>query len=246
MGLGRAGRHRRGPAARSRRRARSVGWGAEAAALRLSAAQGALALGDAEGARADLLPSPARAAPARPPSAAAPGRPRRGCAWRAATVPAPAARWPGRSSARAHRAALGAADLRAHAGAWATEPARLGVRMALEDGRAAEVLAWAERHRAGALHLPPARPPEDPALAAAFDELRRAAAEREEAIKEGADAAGLARRQAELERLVQERSRHAEGTVEQAAGRSPRERSARRSPAACWWRSSNTTATCTP
>ena len=49
-----------------------------------------------------------------------------------------------------HRATLGAAELRAGAAANGTELARLGLRLALDDGRPWEVLRWTERWRAGA------------------------------------------------------------------------------------------------
>ncbi|GAA4543508.1 CHAT domain-containing tetratricopeptide repeat protein [Pseudonocardia xishanensis] len=77
-----------------------------------------------------------------------------------------------------HRAALTAAELRAGAAVQAHELARLGLRLALADGRPLEVLRWAERGRAGALRLPPIAPPSDDDLTAALIALHaeRAAA----------------------------------------------------------------------
>ena len=49
------------------------------------------------------------------------------------------------------RADLGAVELRAHASGDAGELATLGARLAVEDGRPAAVLDWAERWRASAL-----------------------------------------------------------------------------------------------
>ncbi|MFD1152689.1 tetratricopeptide repeat protein, partial [Saccharothrix hoggarensis] len=64
------------------------------------------------------------------------------------------------------RAGLGATELRAHASGHADELTALGLRLAVESGRAESVLRWAERRHACALRLPPARPPDDVALAA--------------------------------------------------------------------------------
>lgn len=77
-----------------------------------------------------------------------------------------------------HRAALTAAELRAGAAVQAHELARLGLRLALADGRPVEVLRWAERGRAGALRLAPIAPPPDEDLTAALVALHaeRAAA----------------------------------------------------------------------
>ena len=68
---------------------------------------------------------------------------------------------------------LGATELRAHASGHGEELATLGLRLAVESGSAARVLAAAERRRAAGLLLRPARPPDDAELAA---ELAGAAA----------------------------------------------------------------------
>jgi tetratricopeptide (TPR) repeat protein len=121
-----------------------------------------------------------------------------------------------------HRATLGATELRAHVAAGATELASLGLGLALESGRPARVLAWAERWRAGSHRMPAARPPADPALAADLAALRLAAREAEDAVLEGHDAAPLLRRQAGLEGSVRRRARHA-ATPERAGLSAPLE-----------------------
>jgi tetratricopeptide (TPR) repeat protein len=77
----------------------------------------------------------------------------------------------------AHRANLGATELRTLAAGYATDLATTGLRMALRTRRARSVLWWAERWKAAALRFPPTRPPEDPELAADLAELRRLVAD---------------------------------------------------------------------
>ena len=57
---------------------------------------------------------------------------------------------------------LGASELRAHASGHGEELATLGLRLAVESGSAARVLAAAERRRAASLLQRPARPPDEP------------------------------------------------------------------------------------
>jgi hypothetical protein len=112
----------------------------------------------------------------------------------------------------AFRASLGAAELRAHASAHAGELAELGLRLAIDSGRAGQVLLWAERWRAGALLVRPARPPDDAALAADLAELRQVAVDLADTAAAGGDPAALLRRQSTVEQRVRARSRHASGT----------------------------------
>ncbi len=116
----------------------------------------------------------------------------------------------------AHRAALGATELRVHSSTQGTELARLGLRLALESGGPGRVLAWAERWRAASLLLPPARAPEgvDAALRQDLTELRLVVADLEKATLEGNETAGLLRRQAGLERAIRQRTRQAAGAGE--------------------------------
>ena len=99
-----------------------------------------------------------------------------------------------------HRLTLGATELRAHASGHGEELATLGLRLAVESGSAARVLAAAERRRAAGLLLRPARPPDDEALAAELAELRRVTADLDEALRDGHPDAALARRQARSKR----------------------------------------------
>jgi tetratricopeptide (TPR) repeat protein len=108
-----------------------------------------------------------------------------------------------------YRATLGATELRAGAAAHAEDLARLGLRLALADGRAWEVLRWAERWRAGTLRLAPAEPPADPALARALADLRGAEADWREATLAGRAAPTHAARVARLERAVRDLARRA-------------------------------------
>jgi hypothetical protein len=110
-----------------------------------------------------------------------------------------------------HRASLGATELRAYASAHAEELARLGLHLALEDGRPLPVLAWAERWRAGALRPRPARPPADPRLADDLTALRSVVAEIEQAALAGRPTDRLLTRHASLEGAVRDRARHAPG-----------------------------------
>ncbi|MFV1990112.1 MAG: CHAT domain-containing protein, partial [Acidimicrobiales bacterium] len=67
--------------------------------------------------------------------------------------------------------------------------AELGLRLVLETEDASLVLLWAERLKAGALDLPPVRPPQDEALALAMADVRNLEAQlREETAAGTADA----------------------------------------------------------
>ncbi len=106
-----------------------------------------------------------------------------------------------------YRATLGATELRAHASGHGIDLARLGVRLALEDGRPAQVLRWAERGRAGALRRPAVRPPDDERLATELAELRRIRTEAREAAIQGSSSADLRARAAAVEKSVRNRTR---------------------------------------
>ena len=110
-----------------------------------------------------------------------------------------------------YRATLGATELRAHASGHAEDLARLGLRMAVQTGRAASVLTWAERFRAGTLQLRPVRPPDDARLAGALAELRAVVVQVENATLAGRPTRPLESRQADLEEVVKEQTRHATG-----------------------------------
>ncbi len=148
----------------------------------------------------------------------------------------------------AHRTTLGATELRAHASGHGEELATLGLRLAVESGTAARVLAAAERQRAAGLLLRPARPPDEPELAAELDELRRVTGALDEALREGRPDHDLARRQAALERTVRRRSlRAAPGTSARTPSACRRcARSPTSSASGCWWSSWRSTGSCWP
>jgi hypothetical protein len=118
-----------------------------------------------------------------------------------------------------HRAALGATELRSGASAHGADLARLGLRLAVADGRPAEVLRWAERGRAGALRLPAVEPPEDERLTQDLLELREARAALREATLEGEGSPALAQRVARLETAVRGRTMQAGRATEGATVR---------------------------
>jgi tetratricopeptide (TPR) repeat protein len=111
----------------------------------------------------------------------------------------------------AHRATLGASELRAYSSALGADLARLGVGLALAERRPSEVLAWADRWRSLSLEAPPVRPPDDAGLARDLAELRRVSAEIRETTLAGADSGALARRQEQLEAGIRHRHRLARG-----------------------------------
>lgn len=203
----------------------AAGWEVAALDARLIAARTALDLGRQRIARAELE----RAAPAR----------RRGpvqlrtAAWYAEALlalaegdraAADAALHRGVTVLEDYRATLGATDLRTAASAHTDDLAVLGLRLALEDGRPARVLEWAERCRAAALLLRPARPPGDAELADDLAELRHVVARIKEATTSGGDVEPLLRRQRELEDAVRRRAHHARGddVAAMRAGLGPR------------------------
>lgn len=107
----------------------------------------------------------------------------------------------------AYRAVFGAAELRAHSTAEGTHTARLGLRLAVDDGRPREVLAWAERGRATALAA------RQPALdvAANLARLRRVTMELAATDLDADRAARLLRQQRALEDEVRRRTWHLPG-----------------------------------
>jgi tetratricopeptide (TPR) repeat protein len=107
-----------------------------------------------------------------------------------------------------HRAALGATELRSGAAAQGAELARQGLRLALDERRASDVLRWAEAWRAGALRLPPVVPPDDAVLTAALEDLRDARSAMREAALDGEGSAELQQRVEHLEGTVRARTMH--------------------------------------
>jgi tetratricopeptide (TPR) repeat protein len=108
------------------------------------------------------------------------------------------------------RALVGASELRASAARQVADVVQEGLRSALADGSATQVLAWAERGRAASLRFPPALPPDDAALAASLAQLRMAARSRDESLLADrggwSGAAELARLEQDVVRLTRQAS----------------------------------------
>jgi len=115
------------------------------------------------------------------------------------------------------RASLGASELRAHVSSAAGDLAGMGVQLAVQAGEPESVLEWAERWRAGAMLVRPARPPDDAALARELAALRQTVAEASAAAADGRDVTPWIQRQAALEESVRRRARHAPGDHRPAA-----------------------------
>lgn len=124
----------------------------------------------------------------------------------------------GLSHVEAHRWTLGATELRVQVGGHGEELASLGLRIALESGRARSVLEWAERWRAGTLTRRPVTAVDDKDLARELTELRRVVGEVDRAALLGRSTASLLRRQAELESAVARRCRRVAGDPAKVAG----------------------------
>jgi hypothetical protein len=118
-----------------------------------------------------------------------------------------------------YRASLGATELRSGVAGQGTELARLGTRLALADGSAADVLRWAERWRAGALRRPAVQPPDDAGLARALADLRAAESALREAGRAGEPPTALARQVEQLEERIRQATRRARGDDAPAEGR---------------------------
>lgn len=192
----------------------AAGWTSAAVDARLIAARAAIALGRPAVARSELRR--ARRATRTAPLAV------RAAAWHAEALlrvhegdgrGAALAVSAGLRAVEAHRATLGATELRVHAARHGVPLAQLGIRLALDTRRARRVLHAAEQARAAALRFPPLQPPRDAPLAAALAELRHTVAAVEETILAGGDARPLVARQAGLERDIRARARHATGGV---------------------------------
>ncbi|MFI7701223.1 CHAT domain-containing protein [Nonomuraea sp. NPDC049480] len=110
-----------------------------------------------------------------------------------------------------YRATLGSSELRAQAGAHGAELAGLAQRHALRLNRPRLLLSWSERWRAGALVIPPVRPPDDEELQADLAAMRMVTSRLAEAQAQGLPTAALRREQLRLERAARDRARRAHG-----------------------------------
>jgi tetratricopeptide (TPR) repeat protein len=207
-----------GAAQRAARSLEAAGWGVETLDARVIAGRAALALGRTRLARRQL--GLAGAARHKGPVQVAMR------AWHAEALlrlsredrrGAGAAVAAGLRALEAHRVTLGATELRAQASGHGEELATLGLRLAMDSGSPARVLAAAERRRAAGLLLRPARPPDDAELAADLAELRRVSATLDAALREGGHDPELRRRQATLEASIRRRARRARGAKHDAS-----------------------------
>jgi hypothetical protein len=113
-----------------------------------------------------------------------------------------------------HRAALGASDLRATTSSIGAELARLGLRIALADGRPGALFEWAEALRGSALRLAQVTPPQSAELRDAMTELRGVGAEISRAEQGDRSTRTLVARQTRLETRVRGLSRHSTGAAQ--------------------------------
>lgn len=116
-------------------------------------------------------------------------------------------------------ATLGATELRASAAGHGADLARVGIRLAMAEGRPGPVLHWAERWRAGALRHPTVRPPGDEQLAADLAELRRLRSELRDGDVAAAAARELRARASDLEEAVRRRTLQSSADRATATGR---------------------------
>jgi CHAT domain len=104
-----------------------------------------------------------------------------------------------------HIGTLGATELRARAAGQGSDLARLGVRLAVDERRPAELLRWAERWRASSLRQPPVVPPQDDQLMADLAELRRIRSQLRGAGLAGAPVEHLQRKAISIEASIRRR-----------------------------------------
>jgi CHAT domain len=117
----------------------------------------------------------------------------------------------GMAALHRHRTQFGCLDLQTGAAVHGQDLARAGLAAALASGSPAAVYRWSERSRAQALLLPMLTPPDDPAAAAAVEELRQARHALRARELAGQPAGGLRARVETLQRRVREQSWAAPG-----------------------------------
>jgi tetratricopeptide (TPR) repeat protein len=112
----------------------------------------------------------------------------------------------GMAALHRHRTRFGCLDLQTGAAVHGQDLARAGLAAAFARRSPGAVYRWSERARAQALLLPPVRPPEDPAAAAALEELRQARHTLRARELAGRPTHGLHSRVEALQRTVREQS----------------------------------------
>ena len=123
----------------------------------------------------------------------------------------------GMTALHRYRARFGCLDLQTGAAVHGQDLARTGLRAALATGSPAGIFRWSERARAQALLLPPARPPDDPGVASALEELRQVRHQMRAAELAGRPVAALRSRSEALQRALREHAWGAPG----GGGRAP-------------------------
>ena len=103
-----------------------------------------------------------------------------------------------------YRARFGCLDLQTGASAHGRDLARAGLAAALATGSVPAVHRWSERVRGQALLLPAVRPPDDPAVASALEDLRQTRYALRAAEVDGRPVAALRGRAETLERRIRE------------------------------------------
>jgi tetratricopeptide (TPR) repeat protein len=116
-----------------------------------------------------------------------------------------------------HLAALGSSEVRAHAAGRGADLARLGLGLAISDGRPMSVLRWAERWRAMTLWMPPPNRRDDDVIAALAD-LRRLRSEIKLQILDGGPTRDLEREAVRREEWLRRRMLQTPGSRATTAG----------------------------
>jgi hypothetical protein len=117
----------------------------------------------------------------------------------------------GLDSVHRHRTQFGSFDLQTGASVHGRDLARAGLTQALASGSVPSIYRWSERARAQALLLPPVRPPDDPTVATALEELRQTRYVLRASEVAGRPAAGLRARIESLQKTITERHWSAPG-----------------------------------
>ncbi|MFI5908271.1 CHAT domain-containing protein [Dactylosporangium sp. NPDC051541] len=126
---------------------------------------------------------------------------------RGATAAALVACRHGLRAAGEHQQALAPPELRVHAAAHGTALAGIAQRHAVRRGDARMLLGWSERWRAGALAVPPVRPPDDTDLAADLAALRGVMRRLAAGRAAGAATEPLEQQRRRLEAAIRDRTR---------------------------------------
>jgi hypothetical protein len=110
----------------------------------------------------------------------------------------------GMAALHRHRAQFGCLDLQTGAAVHGQDLARAALARALASGSPAAIYRWSEKGKAQALLVAPVRPPDNPAAAAALEELRQIRHGLREAELAGRSAGGLRARVEALQRTIRE------------------------------------------